>query len=518
MYYSKIIIKPLALILIMPCLVFQCIAQIHAEAEPQIEALAQESNQESEVIPNKPEVEKVTEVKTLDFDAVKGVWLTQFNKGAAYFIIKRNNIAHYFYKETSDNTVYKGQWSSSSPDSLTFNWENGASLIFDLNSKKTSFTPFGEGEEAPVLSDVEKIAEAQLGAWASPQSSKEVKNKYLPSDYFGLWKLSDTENLSFLFIHKDREVSLYKSETPISKETPMSPSLIGKWFKHGQQLHIAWENGTYSVVDNSDPSAVKLFQHKPGESILGETKKPTLLSRDQSDIFPSGWDPRNNSKRPKSISFSSFNFKKLLKFYRGQWIAMSDTNFVEQIRLGRFGGVTFQSNKQQKGNWYISGSGILINLENGERMLLRHIGTGFLLFVYEATRPLDGYPNRIVRTAPLDTSKLDNLNTVPIFTLKLIKAANSIKYTNSLATNKATEESIPAFGGKNLPNNPWWWPIWSDREIGSKNSLGDFSTDNTSDVLTTGQDSIVSKEALNKKQNPKKTAKQPKGSNWSWPF
>ncbi len=518
MYYSKIIIKPLVLILIMPCLVFQCIAQIQAEAEPQTEALAQESNQESLVISNKPEVEEVTEVKTLDFDSVKGVWLTQFNKGAAYFIIKRNNIAQYFYKKTSDNTVYKGQWSSSSPDSLLIDWGNGASLVFNLDAKKTSFTPPGEGEDALVLSDVEKIAEDQLGAWARPQNSKEVNNKYLPSDYFGLWELSDNEDLSFLFIHKNREVSFYKCDNPISKETPISPSLIGKWFKHGQQLHIAWENGTYSVVDNTDPSSVKLFQHQPGESILGETKKPTLLSRDQSDIFPSGWGPRNNSKRPESISLSSFNFKKLLKFYRGQWIAMSDTNFVEQIRLGRFGGVTFQSNKQQKGNWYISGSGILINLENGERMLLRHIGTGFLLFVYEATRPLDGYPNRIVRTAPLDTSKLDNLNTVPIFTLKLIKATNSIKYTNSLATNKATEESIPAFGGKNLPNNPWWWPIWSDREIGSKNSLGDFSTDNTSDVLTTGQDSIVSKEALNKKQNPKKTAKQPKGSNWSWPF
>ena len=525
MHHSKIIVKPLLIILITQCLVLEGIAQNQEAAqtapEAQIEAAVEVAvdaveDAVSEAIVQPAEPKLVAEIKKIDFEAVKGVWLTEFKTGAVYFIIKRNSIAHYFYKEGQDNTVYKGQWSSDSPDQLTIDWENGASLVMDLNSNKTSFRASSRTKEADVIAEAKKIEDDQLGTWARPNSYKEANNGYLPTDYFGLWKISDSEEPSFLFIHKDRYASLYENNTLTSKTAEQIPSLLGQWFKHGQQLHIAWEDGTYSVLDNANPKSVKMIQHALGEPILEASKEATVISRDSN--LADSRDPKEMSSRGfKAISLGSSNYKQLLKFYRGQWVALSDSNHLERIQLGRFGGVSFQSNKQQKGNWYISGRNILINLENGERMLLRHIGTGFLFFIYEATRPLDGYPNRIVRTAPLDKGKLNNLNTIPTFSLKLVEETGSLKVSTSDKDNKGFNQWIPGLGGNAPSDNPWWWPIWSDQTSTSSEAAANFSKDNTSDGLTTEPDSIDSKEVFNKKQNLKKS-NQTKESNWYWPF
>jgi hypothetical protein len=529
MHYTKIILKPFLIILITQCLVLEGIAQnqeaIQVVPEAQIEAAdeaafeaadeaAEDEVSEAVVQPAEPEV--VAEIKTIDFDAVKGVWLTEFKTGAVYFILKRNSIAHYFYKEGQDNTVYKGQWSSDSPERLMIDWENGASLAMDLNSNKTTFRASSRTKEADVIAEAKKIDDDQLGTWARPNTYKEANNGYLPTDYFGLWKISNSEEPSFLFIHKDRYASLYENNTLTSKTAKQSPSLLGQWFKHGQQLHIAWEDGTYSVLDNANPKSVKMIQHELGESILEASKEATVISRDSN--LADSWDPKEvSSKDFKAISLGSLNYKQLLKFYRGQWVALSDLNHLERIQLGRFGGVSFQSNKRQKGNWYISGRNILINLENGERMLLRHIGTGFLFFIYEATRPLDGYPNRIVRTAPLDKGKLNNLNTTPTFSLQLVEETSSLEISTSDKDNQGFNESIPGLGGKAPSDNPWWWPIWSDQSSASTEAEANFSKDNTADGLTTERDSIDSKGVFNIKQNLKKSS-QTKESNWYWPF
>ena len=92
----------------------------------------------------------------------------------------------------------------------------------------------------------------------------------------------------------------------------------------------------------------------------------------------------------------------MLKFYRGEWIILDETHpdALEIMKFNRFGGVDLASDKKIKGNWYLSGKGCLINLEDGIRMRLKYIGSAFLVFIYEANRPLDGYPNKILKAAP----------------------------------------------------------------------------------------------------------------------
>ena len=82
----------------------------------------------------------------------------------------------------------------------------------------------------------------------------------MPSTYFGLWETQDKEN--------PRIIKIWNNRTVISKnkEEVSSPHdlLQGEWYKHGQQLHIAWEDGSYSIIDNRNENRVKLFDFAPG--------------------------------------------------------------------------------------------------------------------------------------------------------------------------------------------------------------------------------------------------------------
>ena len=51
------------------------------------------------------------------------------------------------------------------------------------------------------------------------------------------------------------------------------------WNKHGQQLHVAWENGAYSIFDNSNPERVKLFDFHSGEAIEEASASYSVLTQ-----------------------------------------------------------------------------------------------------------------------------------------------------------------------------------------------------------------------------------------------
>ena len=136
-----------------------------------------------------------------------------------------------------------------------------------------------------------------------------------------------------------------------------------------------------------------------------------------------------------------------------------------------------------------------------------------ILFVYESTRPLDGYPNKILRTAPMNRDKLDSLNPDIYFTNKLMARIDKIKLE----------------GGKNIPlisdlsdqnkikppiNSPWWWPIWSDNP--KIKEAETFSKNKVVPTLTNTVDSVASNKANDEKLTSTTVLRNK--TKWEWPF
>ena len=454
-----------------------------------------------------------TESSGYDFEDFKGLWLTEINDEAIYLLIKKNYVARYFYKNRIDNTIYKGTWKLGEENNLLVSSIDFDNLSFQLDSNATE-TITSNRKDVSTGSTLEKVSQEILGEWARPPDYEAPKNKYMPSTYFGLWETQDQKNTRLIKVWDNRSVFSVTQETPTSEPQTI---LQGEWYKHGKQLHIAWEDGTYSIIDNSNENRVKLYDFASGEAIIEKTSDYSLIKQSQSELEESYWSDNQLAQiQQQNISLSQFDYKSVLKFYRGEWITLDETHpdAVEIMKFNRFGGVNLASNKKNKGNWYLSGKGCLINLEDGIRMRLKHIGSAFLLFVYEATRPLDAYPNKILKAAPMNPQKLDMLNTEAYLTLKLLKQIDQIKpngkETIPLISNWSDRDTINP-----SPSSPWWWPIWSDHP--KIKEADTFSTNNPPRPLTNELDSIASTKESKHTNLP--NSKVPNNqSKWKWPF
>ncbi|MFL2825528.1 MAG: hypothetical protein ACJZ8T_00465 [Coraliomargaritaceae bacterium] len=446
-----------------------------------------------------------------DSEVYMGLWLTEINDEAIYLLIKKNQIARYFYKDRIDNNVYKGTWKLDKENLLSISSLDFENLCFQLEDDSAEATPFKAEEN---VSTLVKVSEEILGEWARPADYEAPKNAYMPSTYFGLWETQDQKNPRLIQVLDNRTVISISKGEPSSNPQNI---LQGEWYKHGKQLHIAWEDGSYSILDNRNENSVKLHDFAPGEAIIEKPSDYSLITQSQTELEETYWpNDQLALKQQNNISLTQFDYKSLLKFYRGEWIILDETHpeALEIMKFNRFGGVDLASDKKIKGNWYLSGKGCLINLEDGIRMRLKYIGSAFLVFVYEANRPLDGYPNKILKSAPFNPQKLDLLNTEIYFTSKLLEQVELLKPKGNkgipLISNWSNRETINP-----SPSSPWWWPIWSDNP--KIKEADTFSENNASPSLTNTIDSIASNKESKQTNSPNPTS-LPSKSKWEWPF
>ena len=477
------------------------------------------------------------------FDDFKGIWLTEINGRAVYLLIQRNQIARYFYGSGIDNTVYEARWLLDPERGLDVLDIESVRLHIDPKSNSVNYGSIGEGgsietetNPLPNSSKIERVNASLLGDWARAPDYEPPKNQYMPASYFGHWKaLSETDKRSFevqknrtvvaLIPHHKRVQSTDANEASNDTDTSV---LLGMWKKHGQQLHIAWENGAYSIVDNSNPERVKLFDFHSGEAIEEASVSFSVLTQSLNTTDHKFWAAMRPSIDKKSrISLQHLAHKTLLKFYRGDWIAydgMEDAPY-DILKFGRFGGVELQSNKDNTGTWYPTGKRCTLNFEDGTRMQFQPVGSGFLIFVYEATRPLDAYPNKVLSTAPLDRNKLSWLKSQPSYVLNLLNQWTEVQSLKGV--NDPYSSGLRKTSSHNNPANPWWWPIWSDNPMPSSAISERFLS--PSSHLTLSELSINAKlPAEDSEPDPDSTRQEnssrveksftPRADPWHWPF
>lgn len=450
-----------------------------------------------------------TNSSEIDFEDYRGLWLSEIDNEEVYILIKKNKLASYFYKNRDNNEIHKARW----------NRTKNTLLISSLDFVDLKFCIEGICTDNQLKSNkgkiniLKKVPKEILGDWARPPGYKIPKNEYMPSSYFGFWQTIDSENARVIKVSENRTVISFKKTLSQIEE---KNALEGEWFKHGQQLHIAWENGSYSIIDNSNKNKIKIYDFQSGEEILEEKEYISITQIQKESKAFENFNKFKEALNRDTISLSHLDYKSLLKFYRGSWITLDEitSNAFEIMRFNRFGGVNLASNKKTKGNWYLSGTVCIINLDDGIRMRLKPVGSAFIAFIYEANRPLDGYPNKVLKAAPLSPQKLDLLDTDAFFTQKLQNKFIQFKPIHSkdisLISNWPTKDTA-----NSSANNPWWWPIWSDNaDIKTTNA---FSENNTSAPLTNNEESIASitEENQTNSQNPIDALIK---SKWEWPF
>lgn len=440
----------------------------------------------------------------ISFDSFRGLWLTQLETEPIYLIFKKNNNAHYLFVEGPDTSIYKGYWSYLNSKEIKLQWDNGTTAIFDPLKKEFQASSNSNQTANNQTVAAEKIDDSLLGAWAKPYDYVEQKNTDIPTDFFGLWEIQNNSNEALIRIQKNRMV--YQLSATNDPNQAIN-AMIGRWAKHGKQLHIIWENGSYSVVDNTNPNLVKLYPHIEGQFILdNEAEAPfKTISTDLSARSQAFWEGHSQViSNLKSIHLNTLNYKELNKFYRGDWI-VSHKDDQGLLQLGRFGGVDYYYNQHTKGNWYLTGNSLLINLENGSRLRLEIIGTGFLLSRFDARRPLDGYPNQIFQVAPLEKEKLYQFNVKPKSAIALRNKHLGLSETKN--QRKAYLNSFQKQAADKFQVDPWWWPIWSENpeNIGNKD-------------LTNNSASVASSNEETKKPGPDIERHRKLNSSWQWPF
>ena len=453
-----------------------------------------------------------TESLGKNLEDFKGLWITEINDEAIFLLIKKNHLASYFYKDRIDNSVYRAEWKLTEAGNLSVSSSDFNELLFSLEIEDS--VSINSHNRKKSISILNKVPDETLGEWARPPDYERPKNKYIPSNYFGLWETQGPQNQRIIKIWNNRNVLKRDKEASVTSQQAF---IQGEWYKHGQQLHIAWEDGSYTIIDNRDENRVKLLDFGPGAAIIEKEADYELIKKIRNSTDDSYWSKNQKILTQKNnISLSQFDYKSLLKFYRGEWITLDETqpNAFEIMKFNRFGGVNLVSDPKIKGNWYLSGKRCLINLEDGIRMRLKYIGSAFLIFLYKPNRPLDGFPNKILKAAPLDRIKLNVLNSEIIFTLKLLEQVDRSFPLKGKPLSLMSDMSDRYTINPN-PSSPWWWPIWIDNQ--KIKEADTFPKNKLSPSLTNGVDSIGSTKEVNQSKLLSPLDKIKK-SKWKWPF
>lgn len=455
----------------------------------------------------------------------RGAWQTETSEGdSLVLIIKRNNLASYFWSENDDITVHQGSWDEDG-NGVTLKWNDGSSHKIEQDLLTYKVTHFDPSQNETYTAKAEKLPEEILGQWAkSPSDSNaEDSNRERTKGFFGTWKAEGSSSPYFVIIEPDRSAATNWSENDAREQ-----NLRGSWVKQGSELHIVWDTGHYSILKQKSPETT--FQILQPDTIIEKAEiEPTQITRIDENTTSDEWLNLYADEKAQKPSGSIFKDRKgAAAFYRGSWIVKHSENVYEQIDIGRFGGLKTSADSKLYGDWRMSGKDIFMNWDDGMRRILRSIGNGFVLYEYKPGRPIDGVPTKIFPATPKDESKLTEYigkrkkAAVELFSLAKRSGAlpdvASARWDKALLqwtrpSNTNSSNQLPQING-----DPWWWPLWSENAIDeapvdkSQRSTVEIAV-NSKKVETT----TISEEETNETLKQSLTNRSAK-SNWEWPF
>lgn len=408
----------------------------------------------------------------------RGTWQIEApERGTLIMILHNQGRAAYFWGDNADTTVYQGTWTSSA-EVATLSWPDGSQHRIESDQLGFGSTFIAANGTERYTSPAQQVPSEFLGQWAKPptRDSELSSDRDQAEGFFGIWRVGaeDSDEPHFVFVESDRSAASTRGE---------AGGLRGSWAKQGSELHIAWDNGHYSILrENRRGFAYKRIA--PGAVIEDDTTEPEPAIRTNRDNVPATWLSSYETERASytgGIAFANRNNAR--NFYRGDWVVRLGGNQFERIEIKRFGGLATSLDRSLSGEWRMQGQDIFMRWDDGMRKILTPVGRGFVLYEYRPGRPLDGVPTRTRAAAPADTSKLadyaEEREDVADQMRRLADAAgldprqqaNSgwgrtfarwvwpfREETTATTSDAILEEEFQATRG----SDPWWWPFWSE--------------------------------------------------------
>ena len=451
----------------------------------------------------------------------RGVWQTETTDSDSLFLIlKRNQLASYFWAEDTDPTVYQGSWNESS-GGATLTWNDGSTHQITRSLLSYTITHSDASGNIIYEAPATRLSEDILGQWAKaplrPEDQTPEQNK--TRGFFGTWKIEAEAAPYYLVIEPDRSAA-----TSWNGKNSNNVGLRGSWAKQGSELHIAWDTGHYGILRQNERNfSFQLIA--PGSVIEKDTSKKLIATRISSDSLQDKWQEiyiNEKSNQPGSVKFK--NRLETISFYRGSWIIQRSGDTFELIEIGRFGGLKTSADNNLYGSWRTSGQDIFMNWDDGMRQILKSVGNGFLIYEYKSGRPIDGVPTRIFSVAPENTRKLDEYmkgrKEVALDLINSAVNAGAISSTREKGWAQQLTSWAWPFGNDNdaQPSgtllrtepettrrvDPWWWPFWSENP--PTETLAESNSENRAS------------EALDSKNLLKVGTVKPSKADWDWPF
>ncbi len=486
-------------------------------------------------------------------DLFRGTWqIDTPNDGALILIVKRGDLASYFWGDNADRTVYQGSWTSTD-DTATLSWPDGSQHRIVRDALGFSIARVDANQNTTYTVPAQQVPQEVLGQWAKPptKATELTSARDKAKGYFGIWQIGDASDNHFIFIESDRSAASNWGDTR---------GLRGSWAKQGSELHIVWDSGHYSILrENERTYAYKRVA--PGLIIEDDATAFTTATRVIEDKVPSDWLSSYQAERQVHTGGIAFSSRKNARaFYRGTWLVRLAEKSYERIEINRFGGLTTSSDRKLEGSWRMEGQDIFMLWDNGSRQILSPVGQGFIRYEYKPGRPLDGVPTQTFPAAPADASKLaEHLKGREDVARQMISLAEAAgidpaatqdagwgrtfarwAWPFSDETNDASTNALLSEGYEEATeSDPWWWPFWSetvDPSAPTNESSTEIKPEAIDETLATPAEITESSEVVENtetlpseaptpqaeattKAAPQKE-KAPKSSkkSWVWPF
>ncbi len=403
-----------------------------------------------------------------------GTW--EFNEprsGPQFLILRAGGSASMFSGHAITSSVMQGRWLFDGVR-LEVRWpERGMHVLErrDGDFLMSYIEPEAEGFQFTV--PAVRIPTDHLGSWAVDPISRRDQTQRDNEDagFFGNWLIQPNgEDPYFILIRNDRSAATSRTSGNVD-----SSGRLGAWARQGTELHITWEDASYTVFQVAGDT-FSVIHFTAGESLDKDRLDGMPARRIRRDAVDADWLENFNSERDAvgwGIRFE--NQRAAQRFYRGNWLVYRSDFGVERVSLGRMGGIRSTRRPTARGEWRLSTQDLFLNWEDGFRQVISPIGSNFVLFEYAAGRPVDAVPSRVFQAVPEDLDKLSVIQRErkmehPVFDSQPVQAEQRRGWLSVLwPFNGERRQEFPedtfVQGDERSANNPWWWPFWSESEV-----------------------------------------------------
>lgn len=342
-------------------------------------------------------------------ESYEGFWEASFPEAGqrVFIIIKEGQSASYFYDFTADNLVHQATWTLESTPSTKVTVFGSLGDQFEIVRGETSFQVYWKrADGTSAAGRATSVPESEVGKLSvSPDEAKRLNTTLTAAEgFFGTWEIQNEDGLPFYIVVEDDRTAA--SSYPFSNYG--TRGLRGRWVKRGDELHVMWDSGHFSILKEL-PTRYESVFFNPGDPLNNEESGQTTIAARVEFRAPGLWATEyKDSKVDYATSISVFRKRSNARsFYRGKWDVLDhDGTLKETIDFSRFQDVDSNREGGIDGSWRISSDWAYITWEDGLRAIVQPIEDAFAISIYLPDQALDGVPYKYFPLIPHDEGKI----------------------------------------------------------------------------------------------------------------